>query len=197
MLKHNVQYDRIKKYDWVWGDGLIGKSACHIHIKTWLQIPRTYIKGGQVVYVSVIRSLLTRRWEVGMRNLQKLMDQLTWNIQKTTKNPVTNKVEGEDQHLRLFSDLHMPTMKYRTHSHTWDFRELIGTWGRLTCTGFVALLNSSHRASLLPLPLGTQGESAAEEPDTQSSGSFIFLLLDLVRSEFPLFVVVSCLGLCV
>lgn len=199
MLKHNAQYDRIKKYDWVWGDGLIGKSACHIHIKTWLQIPRTYIKGGKVVYVSVIRSLLTRRWEVGMRNLQKLVDQLTWNMQKTMKKSCHKQGGrwGPASEVVLWSP-HAYHGIQNTHTHTHvRFQRADRNMRKAHMHGICGFIKQVPLS--LSAPFTTWDSGRKRSWRTRHT---IFRLLHLpasgpVRSEFPLFVVVSCLGLCV
>lgn len=67
--------------------------------------PESMKKTGLISRVSVTLDVLRdgrQRWE----NPQQLKGQLVYTAERQQRKPVSNKVEGESQHQRLFSDHH-------------------------------------------------------------------------------------------
>lgn len=107
IIKDNIR----KCVKFSWGDGSLSKRAYHPSV-------RTRGKTHMVVYIHN-PSTPTEGWEVGNGESPALRPvSLLHTVEKQQRNPVSNKLEGEDQSMRLSSDLHACCgASIRTYSH--------------------------------------------------------------------------------
>lgn len=101
----------------------MNKSVCRTSMRTQVPIPRAYIETGHHDLSICDLSTPTGRWEVKERECLEIYDPhiLLYTEEGKIETLSLNKVESENQHLRLSPDQHTPCdmctqMNFNTHT---------------------------------------------------------------------------------